>query len=308
VGNLENIASIVRKNNIKPPSLVVIGEVVNLRDTLNWYEIRPLFSKRVVVTRTRDQASELVTLLESYGAECLEYPTISLEPIPSYEVLDQALAELETYHWLLFTSINAVDYFFKRLFQLGRDVRDLKGPRIAAVGRVTAEALASHGIRADLLPEEFTGDGLAETLIKKDVKGQRILIPRALKAREILPETLSKAGAEITVAPVYQNVLPASTPGAHLKEELLTALQEKSIHMVTFTSSSTVKNFVTLLGSGTPAEVQQLMSGIAVATIGPITAKTAEKFGMHVDVQPTEYTIPDLVDSIVKYFTSQPAA
>ena len=308
VGNLENIASIVRKNNIKPPSLVVIGEVVNLRDTLNWYENRPLFSKRVVVTRTRDQASELVTLLENYGAECLEYPTISLEPVQSYEVLDQALTELETYHWLLFTSINAVDYFFKRLFQLGRDVRDLKGPRIAAVGRVTAEALASHGIRADLLPEEFTSDGLAETLIKKDVKGLRILIPRALKAREILPETLSKAGAEITVAPVYQNVLPASTPGAHLKEELLTALQEKSIHMVTFTSSSTVKNFVTLLGSGTPAEVQQLMSGIAVATIGPITAKTAEKFGMHVDVQPTEYTIPDLVDSIVKYFTSQPAA
>ncbi|MBW2505759.1 MAG: uroporphyrinogen-III C-methyltransferase [Deltaproteobacteria bacterium] len=308
VGNLENIASIVRKNNIKPPSLVVIGEVVNLRDTLNWYENRPLFSKRVVVTRTRDQASELVTLLESYGAECLEYPTISLEPVPSYEVLDQALSELETYHWLLFTSINAVDYFFKRLFQLGRDVRDLKGPRIAAVGRVTAEALASHGIRADLLPEEFTGEGLAETLIKKDVEGLRVLIPRALKAREILPETLSKAGAEITVAPVYQNVLPASTPGAHLKEELLTALQEKSIHMVTFTSSSTVKNFVTLLGSGTPAEVQQLMSGIAVATIGPITAKTAEKFGMHVDVQPTEYTIPDLVDSIVKYFTSQPAA
>jgi len=308
VGNLENIASIVRKNNIKPPSLVVIGEVVNLRDTLNWYENRPLFSKRVVVTRTRDQASELVTLLENYGAECLEYPTISLEPVPSYEVLDQALTELETYHWLLFTSINAVDYFFKRLFQLGRDVRDLKGPSIAAVGRVTAEALANHGIRADLLPEEFTGDGLAEILIKKDVKGQRILIPRALKAREILPEILSKAGAEITVAPVYQNVLPASSPGAQLKEELLTALQEKSIHMVTFTSSSTVKNFVTLLGSDTLAEVQQLMSGIAVATIGPITAKTAEQFGMHVDVQPTEYTIPDLVDSIVKYFTSQPAA
>jgi uroporphyrinogen III methyltransferase/synthase len=173
---------------------------------------------------------------------------------------------------------------------------------------VTAEALANHGIRADLLPEEFTGDGLAETLIKKDVKGQRILIPRALKAREILPERLSKAGAEITVAPVYQNVLPASTPGAQLKEELLTALQEKSIHMVTFTSSSTVKNFVTLLGSDTPAELQQLMSGIAVATIGPITAKTAKQFGMHVDVQPTEYTIPHLVDSIVNYFTSQPAA
>jgi uroporphyrinogen III methyltransferase/synthase len=307
VGNLENIAEIVRINNIKPPSLVVIGEVVNLRDTINWYEKRPLFSKRVVVTRTRDQASELVTLLENYGAECLEFPTISLEPVPSYEILDRALVEIETYDWLLFTSINAVDYFFNRLFELGKDVRDIKGPKIAAVGRVTAEALAGRGIRADLLPEEFTGDGLAETLVKTGVNGLRILIPRALKARETLPETLNKSGAEVTVAPVYQNVLPTSTSGGQLKEELLAALQEKSIDMVTFTSSSTVKNFVALLGISTPDEIRELMSGIAVATIGPITARTAEQFGLHVDVQPAEFTIPDLVDSIVLYFISQPA-
>ena len=307
VGNLENIAEIVRKNNIKPPSLVVIGEVVNLRDTINWYEKRPLFSKRVVVTRTRDQASELVTLLENYGAECLEFPTISLEPVSSYEILDRALAEIETYDWLLFTSINAVDYFFNRLFELGKDVRDIKGPKIAAVGRVTAEALSGRGIRADLLPEEFTGDGLAETLVNTGVNGLRILIPRALKARETLPETLGKSGAEVTVAPVYQNVLPASTSGGQLKEELLAALQEKNIDMVTFTSSSTVKNFVALLDISTPEEMQALMSGIAVATIGPITAKTAEQLGLHVDVQPAEYTIPDLVDSIVLYFTTQPA-
>jgi len=307
VGNIENIAEIVKKNNIKPPSLVVIGEVVNLRDTINWYEKRPLFSKRIVVTRTRDQASELVTLLENYGAECLEYPTISLEPVASYEILDQALDELETYHWLLFTSINAVEYFFKRLFGLGKDVRDLKGPKIAAVGKVTAEALASRGIRVDLLPEEFTGDGLAESLIKTDINDKRVLIPRALKAREILPEKLTEAGAMVTVAPVYQNVLPTSTSGGQLKEELLAALEGKSIDMVTFTSSSTVKNFVTLLGISTPSEMQKLMSGIGVATIGPITAKTAGQYGLHVNVQPSEYTIPDLVDSIVTYFTSESA-
>jgi len=307
VGNLENIAEVVRKNNIKPPSLVVIGEVVNLRDTINWYEKRPLFSKRVVVTRTRDQASELVNLLENYGAECLEYPTISLEPVASYEILDRALAELETYHWLLFTSINAVDYFFRRLFELDKDVRDLKGPKIAAVGRVTAEALAGRGIKADLLPEEFTGDGLAETLIATGVKGLRVLIPRALKARETLPDTLGSAGAEVTVAPVYQNVLPSSSAGEQLKEDLRRALQEKDVDMVTFTSSSTVKNFVTLLDITTPDEMQKLMTGVAVATIGPITAKTAAQYGLHVDVQPAEYTIPDLVDSIVQYFTSQPA-
>ncbi len=283
----------------------MIGEVVKLRDAINWYEKRPLFSKRIVVTRTRDQASELVSLLENYGAECLEYPTISLEPAASYDILDRALVELETYDWLLFTSINAVAYFFRRLFELGKDVRDIKGPKIAAVGRVTAEALVSRGIRADLLPEEFTGDGLAEILIKTNVKGMRVLIPRALKARETLPEALSSAGADVTVAPVYQNVLPSSSSGEQLKEELHTALQNKSIDMVTFTSSSTVKNFVTLLDISTPGEMQKLMSGVAVATIGPITAKTAEQSGMHVDVQPAQYTIPDLVDSIVNYFTSQ---
>jgi uroporphyrinogen III methyltransferase/synthase len=307
VGNLGNIAEVVRKNNIKPPSLVIIGEVVNLRDTINWYERRPLFSKRIVVTRTRDQASELVNLLENYGAECFEYPTISLEPVASYEILDRALAEIESYHWLLFTSLNAVEYFFKRLFELDMDVRDLKGPKIAAVGRVTAEALVGRGIRADLLPEEFTGDGLAETLVQTGVKGLRILIPRALKARETLPESLGSNGAEVTVAPVYQNVLPKSSAGEQLKDELRRALQDKTLDMVTFTSSSTVKNFMTLLEVNGADEVQRLMSGVAIAAIGPITAKTAAKFGLQVSVQPDEYTIPDLVDSIVEYFTSQAA-
>ena len=306
VGNLENIAEVVRKNNIKPPSLVIIGEVVNLRDTINWYEKRPLFSKKVVVTRTRDQASELVNLLENYGAECIEYPTISLEKVDSYEILDRALTEIDSYHWVLFTSINAVDYFFNRLFELGKDVRDLKGPKIAAVGRVTAEALAGRGIKADLLPDEFTGDGLAETLISEGVTGLHILIPRALKAREILPERLSDAGAEVTVAPVYQNVLPNSSSGEQLKDDLCQALEEKSVDMLTFTSSSTVKNFVTLLDLNLD-ELQKLMSGVAIATIGPITAKTAENYGLKPDVQPAEYTIPGLVESIVTFFTSQPA-
>jgi uroporphyrinogen III methyltransferase/synthase len=128
-----------------------------------------------------------------------------------------------------------------------------------------------------------------------------------LKARETLPEALRSVGAEVTVAPVYQNVLPTSSSGEKLQEELRRALQEKSVDMVTFTSSSTVKNFVKLLDISTPDDMQELMSGVAVATIGPITAKTAEQFGLHVDVQPAEYTIPDLVDNIMRHFTSQPA-
>jgi len=192
------------------------------------------------------------------------------------------------------------------LFELGKDVRDLKGPMVAAVGRVTAEALAGKGIRADLLPDEFTGDGLAETLIREGVSGLNILIPRAMKARETLPERLSGAGAEVTVAPVYQNVFPKSSAGEKLKNDLRQALEEKSVDMVTFTSSSTVKNFVTLLDIDSD-ELQKLMSGIAVATIGPITAKTAESYGLKADVQPAEYTIPGLVESIVESFTSPSA-
>ena len=307
VGNLENIAEVVRQNNIKPPSLVIIGEVVNLRNTINWYEKRPLFSKRIVVTRTRDQASELINLLENNGAECIEYPTIALEKVESYEILDRALEQIESFHWVLFTSINAVDYFFKRLFALGRDVRDLKGPKIAVVGKVTAEALAGRGIKADLIPEEFTGDGLADKLIDGDVAGLNILIPRALKAHETLPERLKEAGAEVTLAPVYQNVLPKSTAGEKLKADLLQALEEKSVDMVTFTSSSTVKNFVSLLDINGEEKLQNIMKGVAVATIGPITAQTAENYGLKVDVQPAEFTIPNLVESIVMYFSSSPA-
>jgi uroporphyrinogen III methyltransferase/synthase len=302
VGNLENIAEVVEKNKIKPPSLVVIGEVVKLRDTINWYEKRPLFSKRLVVTRTREQASELVNLLENYGAECLEYPTIALQPVESYEVLDKALSEIETYDWLLFTSINAVEYFFNRLFEQDMDVRSLKGPQIAAVGRVTAEALAAKGIRVDLLPEKFTGEGLAESLAAQGAEGLKVLIPRALQAREILPETLQDAGAIVTIAPVYQNVLPGSSAGESLREDLKQSLADKSIDMVTFTSSSTVKNFVSLLNLGGPGELAQLMEGIGVAVIGPITAKTAKKYGLQVHVQPEEYTIPEMVKSIVQFF------
>ena len=305
VGNLENIAEVVLKNDIKPPSLVIIGEVVNLRDTINWYEKRPLFSKRLVVTRTREQASELVNLLENQGAECVEYPTISLQPVESYEVLDKALAEIGSYDWLLFTSINAVDYFFDRLFQQDMDVRDLKGPKIGAVGRVTSESLAARGIKADLLPEIFTGDGLAESLLAKDVDGQKVLIPRAMQARENLTETLQAAGAAVTVAPVYQNVLPGSSAGEDLKANLKESLVDKSVDMVTFTSSSTVKNFITLLDCQDPEELAGLMNGIAVAVIGPVTGQTAEKFGLKVDVQPDEYTIPAMVDSIVSFLSTQ---
>lgn len=306
VGTLETITDVVSAAGIKPPSIVVVGEVVNLRDTINWYEKRPLFGKRVVVTRTREQASELVEQLEELGADCLEFPTIAIEPPEDPAPLDLEISRIHEYDWLLFTSINAVRYFFRRLQELGRDSRALAGIQVGVVGRATAEALAAHGISADFMPEEFTGDGLAESLVARGVNGLKFLIPRAAKARDILPDSLVAAGAEVTVVPVYRNVLPASPEGRKASDELRRDLAKGRIDLVTFTSSSTVTNFLKMLGIEEPAESDAILKNAAVAAIGPVTARTAAQKGLTVQIQPDAYTIPAMVDSIVAYFAQSP--
>lgn len=295
VGTLATIAEVVKREKITPPALIVVGEVVRLRDTINWFEKRPLFGKRILVTRTREQASELVRLLEEHGAECVEGATIALEPPDSWEPLDREIARLGEYQWLVFTSSNAIRFFFERLFASGLDCRALHGPKIAVVGTATAENLREYGLRADLIPEEFTGDGLAASLVAKGVEGCRVLVPRAQKAREALPEILRRHGAEVNVVPVYQNVQPRDYD--MVREELA----QGNIHMVTFTSSSTVSNFLDMLGP----ERDSLLAGVKVAAIGPVTAETAVKAGLAVDVQPATYTIPALVESIVEFFSGQ---
>jgi uroporphyrinogen III methyltransferase/synthase len=302
VGTLETIAEIVRAADIKPPALVVVGEVVKLRETINWFEKRPLFGKRILVTRTREQASELVTLLEENGADCLEGSTIALVEPESWEEIDKALAKIGDYDWLVFTSINAINFFFRRLGEKGLDARDLKGPKIAVVGTATADSLYAYGIKADLLPKEFTGEGLAETLLEQGVTGQKILIPRALEAREILPEKLQEGGALVDVAPVYRNVRPDDY--ALVRE----ALEEKQIDMVTFTSSSTVRNFLEMLAIKSDDDFKRLLGEVKIAVIGPITARTALQSNLRIDVQPETYTIAAMVDAIVDYYMeSSPA-
>ena len=294
VGTLATIVDRVRDEGIKPPALIVVGEVVKLRDTIDWFERRPLFGKKVMVTRTREQASELVAGLEEAGASCIEFSTIRLEPVDSYEVLDGELERLGEYHWLLFTSINAVKFFFLRLHERGLDSRDLKGISVAAVGRATADLLLGYGIRVDLIPETYTGEGLAESLLDLGVEGRNILIPRAVKAREILTETLRGAGAQVMVAPVYQNV-----PAQGDREELRQLLTEGEVDMVTFTSSSTVTNFLAMLDARDQAELDLLLKDVRIAAIGPITGKSVTDNGLTIHVQPQEYTIPALVDAIV---------
>lgn len=297
VGTLETIADIVKEADIKPPALIVIGEVVNLRNTIDWFEKRPLFGKRIIVTRTREQASELVARLEEAGSSCYECSTINIMPVDSYDVLDGELERIEEYHWILFTSLNAVKYFFERLYSKGMDARDLKGPDIGVVGKSTADLLLTYGVNADLIPPTFTGEGLAESLLDQGVEGRNILLPRARTGREILPETLRGAGAQVTIAPIYQNVPPQGR-----KDELREELESGKVDMVTFTSSSTVRNFLTMVDAGDQAELESLMQGVKIAAIGPITAKTVTDSGLHVDIQPEEYTIPEMVQAIVDYY------
>jgi uroporphyrinogen III methyltransferase/synthase len=300
---LETISGIVLEADIRPPSLIIVGEVVKLREKIDWFEKRPLFGKRVLVTRTREQASELLSLLEEAGADCLEFATITIGPPDSFDGIDQALAKLGEYDWLLFTSINAVKFFFNRLSEKNMDARDLRGPKIGVVGKATAEALAGYCLRADLLPEKFTGEGLAESLIALGVGSKKILIPRAQKAGDILPASLKEAGAEVTIASVYKNRKPTGQQMA-LRQEF----EAGNIDLVTFTSSSTVTNFLQMLGAGDRHEQDRLLHGVFMVAIGPITAETARNSGLTVHIQPEEYTIPAMVKSIVAYFKGERAS
>lgn len=300
VGTLATITEVVTEAGIKPPALIIVGEVVSLRDTIDWFEQRPLFGKKIIVTRTREQASELIMNLEEYGANCIECATINITPVEDPKELDSALEILNEFHWILFTSLNGVKYFFKRLYEKGLDARDLKGPSLATVGKSTADLLHTYGVNADLIPSVFTGEGLAQSLLDQGIEGRSILIPRAQQAREILPETLRGAGAQVTVAPVYIN-----TPIAENRDEMRAELNSGTVDLLTFTSSSTVTNFLAMLQAKSPEELKALLGGVRIAAIGPITAKTLTDNGLQVDIQPTEYTIPAMIDAILDFYRAE---
>jgi uroporphyrinogen III methyltransferase / synthase len=294
VGTLATISDEVARVGLKPPAIIVVGEVVRLRERLNWFEARPLFGRTVVVTRAREQASDFKALLAQLGAHCIEFPTIAIQPPPSWDPLDQAIGRLADYHWIFFTSVNGVSYFMERLRALGRDVRDLKGILLGAIGPKTAEALEHYGLRLDLVPGEYRAEAILEALGADSMRGRRVLLPRALEARDILPETMRQWGAEVDVTPAYETVLPA-----HQSAPVLDALRAGEVDCLTFTSSSTVSNFFQMF----PREdVMPALEGVTIACIGPITAQTAEKFGLRVDVMPADYTIPGLVSAIRDYF------
>ncbi len=291
-GALSNIVERVKAAGLSAPAIILVGEVAQLRKRFRWFENRPLFGKRVIVTRTREQASRLVELLEEAGAECLEIPTIKIVPPESFEALDEALREVEAFDWVIFTSQNAVRYFRERLYALGKDARSLSRSRLAVIGTATAEALAGMGLKADLVPEEFRAEGLIAAFAGLEIRGQKILLPRAEEAREILPEKLREMGAEVRVVPAYRTVLPEES-----RRALLSALEE-GVDLVTFTSSSTARNFFKLLEGR-----EDLLKNVVLASIGPITSETLRKLGHPPQIEAREYTIAGLMTAIREYFS-----
>ena len=293
-GTLTDIAQVARDAGIKPPAILVVGGVVELRKTLKWWETRPLWGKTVVVTRSRQQASKLVELLAAAGARCLEIPTLEIGPPDDFAPFDQALKDLAQYQWVVFTSANGVAAFMDRLFGQGRDVRALGGSKIAAIGPATAESLRAYGLKADVVPHAFKAEVLLEALGPQVTPGSKMLLARAQIAREVLPEGLIRLGATVDVAPVYKSRLPHEIP-----PEAEAALQEGGVDILTFTSSATVHNFVKLLGQ---ERVQALAAKATVAAIGPITAATLKEYGLTPQIEPADYTIPALAAAIVEYF------
>lgn len=294
-GTLRDILEKSAAAQFEPPTLIVVGEVVRLREQLNWFETKPLFGKRIVVTRARTQAAEFSRRLIAAGADPVECPTIETVPPRSWDAIDGALAQFATFQWLIFTSVNGIGPFMARLHHAGLDTRALAGLKICCIGPRTADELHRHGLRADLVPAEFQAEGVLEALKAHPLRGRRVLIPRAEVAREILPEQLREMGAEVLVAPVYRTVRPEAA-----FEALQQALRAGEIDMLTFTSSSTVRNFVELFSD--QAAMQQATARVAIACIGPITAGTAQDCGLHVTVQAAENTVPALAEAIVAHY------
>jgi uroporphyrinogen III methyltransferase/synthase len=297
VGTLQDIEEQVKAANIQPPAVIIVGDVVRQRQTLAWIENKPLFGQRVLITRARSQASELVAKIDDLGGETYEFPVIETRLTQSEEkkqAIGRALKLAETFDWIILTSVNGVEYLYRWLDHYGIDVRRFHRAKFAAVGPKTAEALANRGIRADLLPESYRAESLLESLDSLLVPGQTALIPRGDLAKETLPKELKERGIESVEIDVYETTL-APPRDLWLPE----MLENGEIHVITFTSSSTVINLLEALrqlGIKNPAEALQ---NIEIACIGPVTARTAEENGLKVTIVPEKSTIDGLVQALV---------
>jgi len=288
-GMLSDIVGKVKAAGFKAPAITIVGDVVKMREKLRWFDNRPLFGKRVLVTRSRDRAGALSDLLRENGAEPIEFPVIKINPIEDRP--ENLFPDAGSYDWLLFTSANGVRATIDLLLNAGRDVRSLAGPKIGAIGPKTAEEITKLGLRVDFMPTEFVAEAVVDQF-PEDPAGRRIVILRAAEAREVLPEKLVERGAIVDVVPVYRTILEHSD-AARMRE----MLSKGEIDIITFTSSSTVTNFIELIGEEV---AKQLPPSVQIACIGPITAKTAEDNGLRPGIVAEEYTTEGLVKAILE--------
>lgn len=319
VSTLKGIAKLVKEKDIRPPAVTIVGDVVSLRKELNWYEKKPMFGHRVLVTREHSEGFES---LEDLGAEVIRFSTVEIAPPANWDSLDRAIDTIESYDWLIFTSANGVRYFFSRLFEKNRDIRELKGLKICAIGTKTADSIRKFGIKVDLVPEDFNAEGLIEVFVKavssqqSEVRGKdndkdstlnpqpstllkdiRFLLPRAEVAREIFPDKVRELGGTIDVPVAYRAVRP-EVHGKRLKR----FLKEGRITIATFTSAATFNNFREIFRD----DLDELLKGVAIAVIGPVTAKAIEKAGLKVEIMPKESTIEALVEEIKTWANQRP--
>lgn len=283
-----------KEHGFSAPSLIVVGGVVTLHDKLNWFEQRPLFGKSIVVTRAREQASSSAELLAEAGADVIQFPTIAITPLDDYSHVREAIGRIASYGMIIFTSVNAVKHFFGQMDALGKDARILAGITVTAIGPATAEALRGRGVKPDFVPEKYVAESVVEGLIPfagTSLQGMRILMPRAKVARDVLPDALKRAGATVEILPVY-----VTEPSTTRREEVLELLQQGAIRCITFGSSSTVTNFLSLI----PAETLRNIPELSFACIGPVTAKTLTDNGLTCHYMPEEHTVPAMVELLKK--------
>src|SRR4051794_29326119 len=297
-GTLREIVATIEQAADPRPAILVVGRVVALREHLRWFDARPLFGRRILVTRPRDHSIELVEQLEAMGAEAIEAPMIQILPPEDPEPLDEACARAGTFDWIIFASANGAEAFMDALLAGPADLRALGGVKLCAVGPATGEQLASYGLKVDLTPAEFRAEAVLRALTERgDVRGLKILLPHADIGRELLADELRKQGADVTEVVAYRTVAVEGDRDG--EPDVYRMLLERSIDVVTFTSASAVRNFVRVLGAEPAAD---LLGSTTVACIGPVTAEAAAQSNIRTTIQPAHYTVPALVAAIAAYF------
>lgn len=277
--------------------LLLVGQPLAQREGLRWFDQRPLFGKRVLLTRPRDQGERTAAMLRDEGADSIVIPTIEVVAPADFAPLDRALAELETYDWIAFTSENGVNRAWDRLATLGKDARAFGPSKLAAIGPSTADALKTHGLTADVVAKESHGEGLAQTLLQAmgSARGRRVLVLRAKEAREVLPETLRAAGCVVDVVPVYE------TRPAAVAQTIAALIEQGSLDAITFTSASTVKSLCAVLGDRAP----DLLARLKVVSIGPVTTEAAQSLGVRVDRTAAPHTLAGVIQALKAVFLSK---